>query len=421
MTMDATLNDTKEAAADSQSLAHSLLAMLDVITKYRKFISRFVLAVTVSAVILALLLPKWYKSTAAVFPAEKAELFAGMEGVASLARSFSASRALTALGSNPEADRYIAILKSHTVLMAVIEKFDLVNVYDITKYPIEKTKKELLENVDFSIESEGNLTVTVLDKEPQRAADMANFFVAMLNKTNTELQVQNARGNRMFIEERYKKNLVDLAAAEDSLKAFQQKFGVIAMPEQTQASIKAAAELAGQLALREVQAGVLRHTYAADNPTLAAAEIEISELRKKLNQMSTGSVLPGREMSVFVPFKSVPALGSEYVRRFREMEIQYKVLQFITPLFEQAKVEEKRSTPSVVVLDTAFPAERKWKPKISLYALVAFVSSLLVALFGVFCAEGIAKLRASNPVRFDSALSLIQSDWFGLRRFWKKG
>ena len=121
------------------------------------------------------------------------------------------------------------------------------HVYDITSYPEEKTVKELLDNVEFKVEDEGNITITVYDREPQRAANMANYFVEMLNKTNTELQVQNARGNRQFIEERYKKNLSDLANAEDSLKLFQKKYGVVALPEQMEASIKAAARLQGSL------------------------------------------------------------------------------------------------------------------------------------------------------------------------------
>jgi uncharacterized protein involved in exopolysaccharide biosynthesis len=301
------------------------------------------------------------------------------------------------------------------VLNAVIQKFDLVRVYDITEYPIENTVKELLTNVDSKVEDEGNITIIVYDKDPQRAADMANYFVEMLNKTNTELQGQNARGNRQFIEERYKKNLTDLAKAEDSLKSFQKRYGVVALPEQTEASIKAAAEITGQLALKEVQANVLRRTQSADNPTVIATQIEIDELRNKLSQMNKGTNIPQNEMKVFVPFSKMPDLGGEYIRWFRDVEIQYKILQFITPLFEQAKVEEQRQTPSVIVLDKAFPAERKAKPKISLYTLIAFVISSLLSLSIVFLLEWLKRLRELDPNRFDTIINYFRSDWFGLR------
>jgi uncharacterized protein involved in exopolysaccharide biosynthesis len=388
---------------------------LSVITKYRKFISRFVVICTIGTIIVTLILPKWYKSVASVFPAEKADLLGGLEGIASLAKSFSPGKALSSLSGNTETDRYLAILKSATVLNAVIQKFDLVHVYEITSYPMEKTTKELLSNVEFTVETEGNLTITVYDTDPRRAADMANYFVEMLNTKNTELQVQNAHGNRQFIEERYKKNLSDLAAAEDSLKAFQKKYGVIALPEQVEASIKAAAEITGQIALKEVQANVLRRTQSADNPSVIATQIEIDEFRNKLSQMNSGAHIPKNEMNVFVPFSKMPDLGGEYIRRFRDVEIQYKILQFITPLYEQAKVEERRQTPSVLILDKAGPAERKSKPKISLYALIALMMSLLLSLFTAFVIEAIAKLQSNKQEDLKNLLTVLRSDWFGLR------
>jgi uncharacterized protein involved in exopolysaccharide biosynthesis len=390
--------------------------MFAIIAKYRAFVTRFVIGVTLLVTIVTFLSPKWYKSSASVFPAERADLFGGIEGLSSLARSISSpARALSSLAGSPELDRYVAILKSWTVLSAVIEKFDLVNVYEITSYPMEKTTKELLSNVEFTVELEGNLTITVYDKDPQRAAEMANFFVEMLNKTNTELMVQNARGNRNFIEQRYDKNLRDLAAAEDTLKAFQQRYGVIALPEQMEASIKAAAEMVGALAFKEVQAGVLRRTLSKDNPAVRAAEIEISEYRKKLGEMGRGDGSSSGDMKVFVPFKQAPELGAEYIRRYREVEIQYKILQFITPLYEQAKVEERRQTPSVLVLDKAIPAERKSKPKVALYSLLALFSSLLVAIAGVFMRESVLRVRETHPDRYQAIVNAFRSDWMGLR------
>jgi uncharacterized protein involved in exopolysaccharide biosynthesis len=399
----------------SHTSSATVLNFLAIVTRYRRFISWFVLGVTALVTIITLFLPRWYKSGASVFPAEKADLLGGLEGIASVAKALAPARALSALGGNTEMDRYLAILKSGTVLTEVITRFDLVHVYDITSYPGEKTMKALLENVEFVVEPEGYLTITVYDKDPQRAADMANYFVERLNKTNSELQVQNARGNRQFIEERYRKNISDLTAAEDSLRAFQKKYGIIALPEQTEASIKALGEIYGRLTVKEVESNILRRTQSSESPDVIAAEIEVQEIRKKMNEMTTGTEHTGSGMSVLVPFSKVPDLGSEYVRRYRDVEIQYKILQILTPVYEQAKVEEHRQTPSVIVLDRAGPAERKAKPQISLYALLALVFSALTALFLVFVWEMIIRLRASHPDRFDAIVSTMRRDWLGLR------
>jgi tyrosine-protein kinase Etk/Wzc len=383
------------------------LMLIDVLLRWRRFIAYCVLGGTLIAFAVAFLIPPKFKATASVFPAEKTDILPGLEGASSLMKSFSTAKSLAGLATNPELDRYMAILKSGRVLSAVVQKFDLVHVYDITTYPGENTIKELLSNVDFSLEQEGYLIITVYDRDPQRAADMANFFVEELNRTNGEMLVLNARGNRQFIEERYLKNLKDLAAAEDSLKSFQKRFGVITMPEQTTASIKAGAELAAQLALKQVDLAVKLRTLSADHPSVLSLRIEIDELQKKMSQMNSGIGQKASDMNVFVPFKDIPDLGSEYVRRFRDVEIQYKILQIVTPIYEQAKVEEQRETPSVIVLDRGAPAERKAKPKRLLIILAGFGISLLGSLLYGVASDRWSAERERNSAFYQSATSFM--------------
>ncbi len=357
----------------------ALIILVDVFARWWRFIVLCVLVATISSVVVAFLITPQFKSVTVVFPSEKADLFSPLEGVTTLLNRMS-PRGLATLGGNPDLERYTAILKSGRVLGEVARKFDLVHVYHITSYPAENTGKQLLENIEFTTEAEGTLTVSVYDEDPQRAADMANYFIEQLNVANSELQVQNARGNRVFIEERYKKNLADLAAAEDSLKVFQKTYGVVAMPQQTDASVKAGAEFYAQLAMKEVQLAVLRRTLSPENEAVVGVQVEISELKRKLEEMSRGGSAGSGEVSFLVPFRSIPDLGQKYVRRLREVEIQYKILQFLTPLFEQAKIEERRQTPSVIVLDRAAPPERKSRPRRSLIVLGGMLVGILGSL-----------------------------------------
>jgi uncharacterized protein involved in exopolysaccharide biosynthesis len=287
-------------------------------------------------------------------------------------------------------------------------------VYDITNYPREKTIKELLSNVDFAMGDRGQLEISVYDRDPQRAADMTNYFVQVLNQINSELHVLNARSNREFIETRYIKNLVDLRAAEDSLKSFQIKYGVVALPQQLEASIKAMAEISAMLAEKEVELEVLRKSVEESHPSVVSMKVQITALRDKINELNKGTSDSEGRMKILVPFSLAPELGGKYVRLFREMEIQNKILEFVTPLYEQAKVEEKRETPSVIVLDSALVPERKAKPKASLYGVLAMVVSTLLALGVAFGAEGIQRLRAMDPNRTSALWRTARSDWFGL-------
>jgi uncharacterized protein involved in exopolysaccharide biosynthesis len=94
------------------------------------------------------------------------------------------------------------------------------------------------------------------------------------------------------------------------------------------------------------------------------------------------------------------------------VEIQYKILQFIAPLYEQAKVEENRSTPSVVVLDHASVPELKAKPKILLYGLLAFVTSSLLGLLGIFLVESRERMQLTFPDQYSALAAALRSGWF---------
>jgi tyrosine-protein kinase Etk/Wzc len=402
-------------AGEQITVGRSFIDFLALLTKWRKLIVRIVVITTVLAVVVALVSPKWYKATAAVLPAENTDMLSGLEGISSLVRNFSPARGLSALTKGNETDRYLAILNSENELLKVIDRFNLTQVYDITRYPREKTLKELVSNVNFEVGSEGQLVIDVYDKDPQRAADMANYFVKILNDVNSELHVMNARANREFIEMRYKKNLVDLRNSEDSLRAFQIKYGVVALPEQLAASIKAMAEISGKLAVKQVEVEVLRKSLSSTHPSVAAAQIEADALQEKIRDLNNGQGEVKGQMNILVPFRLAPDLGVKYVRLFREVEIQNKILEFVTPLYEQAKVEEQRATPSVIVLDYALIPERKAKPKALLYGLIAMVGSTLLALSLVFGIEGVRRLRTMDPHGTDALWTAVRSDWFGLK------
>jgi tyrosine-protein kinase Etk/Wzc len=397
------------------TLSATILDFISILAKYRRFLVWFILIITIITTVITFFSPKWYKSTASVFPAEQTDLFSGMDGISSLVKTFAPGKKLGSLTGPSETDRYIAILKSGTVLGEVIKKFDLAKVYDITSYQNEKSAKELLSNVEFVVQDEGNLTISVYDKSPQRSADMANYFVELLNKTNSELHVQNARGNREFIEQRYNQNLSDINKSEESLKAFQKKYGVIALPEQVEASIKAGAEIYGKLTAKEVELNIMRRTLSEESPLLQSTNIEVQEFKKKINEMNSGTPSIDGQVKILIPFKQAPELGAEYLRLYRDLEIQYKILQFITPMYEQAKVEERRNTPSVVVLDHAGVPERKAKPKVSLYALLAFVVSTLISFFIVFMKEAFERIEKTDPEKYRNTVNIFKNDWFGLR------
>jgi uncharacterized protein involved in exopolysaccharide biosynthesis len=378
-------------------VGHSLIEFLVTIAKYKWFLFLFVMIITLTATLYALLSPKWYKASSSVLPAEKTDFLGAFGGLSSLVKGFSPSKGLAALTGTTELDRYIAILKSGTMIDDVIKKFDLRKEYEREDDYYEKVVKDFLGNLEIEIQDEGNLLINVYDKNPQKAADIANYMVAKLNEINTRLSVTNAQANREFIEKRYLENISYINQLESDMKDFQIKYGVIAVPEQLESTVKAMSEVYGELAQKEVALNVIKRTYGENSPLVYQAEIEVEELKKKINLINSGKNIADDNVNLIIPFKKAPDLSNKYLKIFRDLEIQYKILEFVQPMYEQAKVEEVRNTPSVLVLDNASAPELKAKPKASLYLIVAFLTSSFIGLLIVFTLEGFNKIKRIDP------------------------
>lgn len=398
--------ETKEPQVNSTNnnnyeVGHSFIEFLVVLVKYRWFLFLFVFIISAGATTYALLATKWYRASASVLPAEKTDFLSSLGGLSSLVKGFSPSKGLAALTGSDELDRYIAILKSATLTDDVIKKFNIREEYEMEDAYYEKVVKAFIGNVDIDIEDEGNLVVSVYDQDPQKAADIANYMIDKLNEMNTTLSVANAKANREFIEKRYFENVTMIDTLEKQMKNFMEKYGVIAVPEQLEATVKAMSEIYAEIAQKEVELSVMRRSYGEESPYTKQAEITVEEMKIKIEQINSGQGLSEDGVNLLIPFKKAPGLGYKYFKIYRDLEIQYKILEFVQPMYEQAKVEEIRNMPSVLVLDPAGPAERKARPKGSIYLVISFLGSSLIGLLIIFTLEGIRKIKTISPENYE--------------------
>jgi len=101
------------------------------------------------------------------------------------------------------ADMYVGILESRAVSDAIIDRFDLMAVYEVgaARY---KARRRLKACAAFNISEDGILYITVEDKDPDRAAAMANAFVEELDRQNKRLSAGQTTSKRVFLETRLK-------------------------------------------------------------------------------------------------------------------------------------------------------------------------------------------------------------------------
>jgi uncharacterized protein involved in exopolysaccharide biosynthesis len=282
----------------------------------------------------------------------------------------------------------MAILKSRRASEAVIRRFDLARVYDIDKYSMEKTIKEFEDNYIVEVNEDGSFNVEIYDKDSLRAAEMTNFMVETLNQIAIEMGSNEAKSNKLFLEKRVNETRAALSLAEDKMKEFQEKRGVIVLSEDAKASASAMGELYVKKVGLDIQLGVLRHSTGEENPVYQQTLLERSELDKKL--------------------ATFPELGIESIRLFRDVLIQQKILEFLVPLYEQARFEEQKDIPVMLVLDKAVPAEKKSRPKRMLIVAASALSALVIALMAVATRIRLQRFETDNPGKYHVLKSLLR-------------
>ncbi len=342
---------------------------------------------------------KIYQSRASIL-APKESSDGGMGLAAALAGS-GAGQFLAGLiptgGTNRDA--FVAILKSRTMAEELVDRFKLKEYYNAT---FKEQAIRTLENVtDIAVSKEGVISVTIEDKDPKLAADIANAYVSQLDRLFVKMGTTEGSRQRAFIADRLEKTEKALREAEDALRRFQEENKAVVLTEQSRGAIDATAKVRGEIAAAEVQLEAMRSYATEDNPNVIQQRKLVQELKRQLAQMQyakldlpaeSGGSGQGRQ-EFHVPFGKIPELGMELIRLTREVKVQEAVFTLLTQQFEQAKLQEAKDTPTVQILDRAVPAEQKSRPRTVMSMALSGMLSLFVTVFLAFFLEYVERMK----------------------------
>ena len=356
-----------------------------ILYKWKKFLIINMVIIILIIAGITLLLPNTYKSTATVMVPPQSTLDLGsITGLISGKSSSTASFGAKLLGLSSTSDDIIyGLLNSRTILSDVIQKFNLESYYKIHIY--NKLLKAFKEDLSFEPTDYGMIDISVINESPEISAEIANYLVKKVDSLNIQINIHQAMENRMFIEKRYLQNVDDLQNAEDSLYFFQKATGVIAIPQQLEVEVKAAAELEAQLVQKQLAVDLLKKKYGVNSPIYSEAISQVNFIKEKINQLKNSQSLSSSS-NIFLPFQKIPQLTLNYYKYYREIELQSKIMEVLLPIYEQAKFEEQKSIPTLYVVDKAIPPDLKYGPKRSLIVagvtLLAFFILIIVIYVG---------------------------------------
>lgn len=276
--------------------------------------------------LISLSLPVLYQSEAIIFPAATSTVsFNPMSNAKASSMDF---------GEEESAEQMIQILQSYPLRNKVIQRFDLAKVYEIDsndrsfRYKLEQAYKS---HIKFERTRFGSIKISVLDKSPQLAADIANKIVQLVDSVKNDL----IKERTIPAFEINKRKLVQL---QESLESLNQEMDSLSKLGVVDAKSRASLFTA------------LNESKTSEDKAFFQNQIEVN-------------------LQFGARYDALAGLREFRIEKMTDQEVSY----------EQAESDALENFNHKFVVESAVPSDKKAKPKRLIIVLVFTFSSLVLA------------------------------------------
>ena len=395
--------------APGSSCVPNWLYNLGVLWQQRWLIARIGAGALVASLIVAFLTPKAYVSQARIMPPESSNSSSAL--LAALAgRDFQSQTlgglALNLLGGHNTGALFMDLLRSGSVENQLIDRFQLLSVYH-KRYRVDAAKVLARRTEIVQDKKSGVITISVRDRNPERARDMAQAYLDELNVVVNRTSYFSAHQERVFIEKRLNEVKGKLSRAQAALSEFASSHTAIDLKAQALVTVESQAKLQGELIAAQSELESLQQIYGDENVRVRAEEARIAELRRELAKMG-GSAMPlaatnataqDGDDSAYLPLRQVPRLAVPYADLYRELRVQEDVYDLLTQQYEIARIQEAKDVPAVNVIDAPGVPEKKSFPPRALLSFVLTVVMVLAACAALLLLHYWRLLDPNDPRR----------------------
>ena len=338
----------------------------------------------------ALSIPNQYTSTVQLMPPDQQALSSTSVLAALSGAGPTASLGGGLMSTRTPAGTLIGILDSQTAQDDIINHFDLRRIFHCKFYAdarnILKGKTTIVED-----KKSGIISISVTDRDPNRARDIAKAYVEELDKLVNSLSTSSARREREFLEQRIKSIKSDLDASSVELSQFSSRNATMNPQSQGQALFESATRLQSELITAQSELSGLKAMYSDDNVRVREARARIDELQSQLRKMGgIGGKMDGagqKSDQLYPSIRELPILGMTYSDLSRQLAMQEGIYEILTKQYELAKVEEAKEIPSIKILDEPQVPERKSSPHRSVIVLVGILISAFAGIVWIVAIE----------------------------------
>ena len=314
--------------------------LLVYIWQKRKILIIFTGIVSVLSLGASLMMTPIYRSTAVVFPAATSTV--------SFSEQRNAKAAAMDFGEEEHAEQLVQILQSSKIRDKIVERFDLMNHYGISKDDANKHYKLIQKynnNFAFVRTRYGSIQIDVLDRDPEKAAAMANKIVDLIDTVKNEMVAERtlpAFGINKRKKEQLEKDRNLILAKLDSLSSL----GVMSLDGRT---------------------NLFQAYVDAKNPT------EKAELRRTIDvNLKHGST-----------FDVLEFIRNEKIMQLEEFQVSY----------EQAESDANAQFNHKFVVEKAVVADKKDRPKRMIIVLLSTIGAFVFMVFLLLIRDRIRELK----------------------------
>jgi uncharacterized integral membrane protein len=286
----------------------------------------------IASIVISLSMTNLFKSQVVLFPAPNTSVSKYL-----LSDQYAGRTGLLAFGEEEQTEQMLQVLQSDQIKNRIIEKYDLMNHYEIDsgfKYKYTVLEKKFKKYIKFRRTKYMSIVIEVLDRDPKTAANIANDISNLVDSAMNRIQYDRAMLAFKLVEREYLDVANHIKFMEDSLNVLR-SMGVYEYESQSEV----------------ITTGYAKAINDNDQRAMRIFEDQLNLLAK----------YGGGYMSVrdFIIYEK---------RNFADLKQKYA----------EAKVETEQTLPQKYIVDNAFPAERKTLPKRSLIVMQTTFSAFIL-------------------------------------------
>ena len=187
----------------------------------RVFLIVICFVAAVLSAIVSFMIEEKYRSEVIVFPA--------MTNTVAFTDEIHAEQSSTQFGEEEQAEQMIQVLQSADIRDRIIGKYNLIEHYDIdpdSKLKLTELNETYNDNISFKRTPYGSVKISVLDKDPVYAANIANDISAYLDSAKNRMIKTRAKQAMAIAKSEKEKLMQEITTIVDSMASLSQK-GVV--------------------------------------------------------------------------------------------------------------------------------------------------------------------------------------------------